>query len=94
MERDLRRIDAMKKDKEAELNQLKSDIWYQFPRGVTSVGPCPVCGKTSRGSNLCIDCLTEKLSDLVGCEMAEKYIDAIRNLRKIENDMEDIVIGN
>jgi len=84
----------MKKNKEAELNQLKSDIWYQFPRGVTTVGPCPVCGKTSRGSNLCIDCLTEKLSGLVGCEMAEKYIDAIRNLRKIENGMEDIVIIN
>jgi hypothetical protein len=84
----------MKKNKEAELNQLKSDIWYQFPRGVTSIGPCPVCGKSSRGCNLCIDCLSEKLSDLVGVEMAKKYIDAIRNLRKIENDMEDIVIGN
>jgi len=84
----------MKKCKERELNEIKSDIWYQFPRGVTTVGPCPICGKASRGSHLCLDCLSKKLSELVGDELAWKYIDGIKTLRKIENEMEDILIGN
>jgi hypothetical protein len=54
-----------------KIRGILSDLWYQHPTGVTTMGPCATgCGNSSRGSRVCKDCLEKELLE-AGCKPAD-----------------------
>lgn len=54
---------------------LISEIRYQYPLGVTTLGPCSTegCDNTARGSRRCAQCLTERLAQITEAAWAYKF---------------------
>lgn len=66
------RARAMSKKEQAR--DLMGRIRYQvFAPEVTTMGPCPRCGVTSRGSDVCAGCHAEELDKLVGHPLGSDY---------------------
>lgn len=69
-----------------ELDQagsLMAAIRYQvFLPPVTTMGDCPHCGKRSRGSAQCADCLSEQLDEIVGAPTGARFLALCRRQLK------------
>jgi hypothetical protein len=78
---------------EAKLRDAQHHIWRNLPGWPTTFGPCSrKCGSglNGRGGGPCLRCAADDLAALVGQEMAEKYVEAVRGIRDIEAAMLDI----
>lgn len=66
-------------------------IWRNLPSHASTFGEClNKCGRSSgRGSGECIACARDALAKLVGEDMANDYVSAVRHLRELETAMED-----
>ncbi len=78
-----------------ELDQaggLMAAIRYQvFLPPVTTMGDCPNCGKPSRGSAQCADCLAEQLDDIVGSPTGAQFLALCRRqLREAREGVEAV----
>lgn len=52
-------------DPAAKARELMAAIRYQvFRPEVTTMGPCPRCGESSRGASFCADCVAVELDGL------------------------------
>ena len=66
----------------------------QSYRGVSTWGGCHNgCGKSARGSSECIDCLTSRLAEEVGNDMALEYKEALSRLCDLEYTLCEAVDG-
>lgn len=62
---------------------LMAAIRYQvFLPPVTTMGDCPNCGKRSRGSAQCADCLAEQLDSVVGAPTGARFLALCRRQLK------------
>lgn len=43
-------------------NDLLYLLQRQFPEGVTTFAPCPICGTGARGGNYCAQCICSELT--------------------------------
>lgn len=50
-------------------DDLVDALRRQYPWGFTSIGNCPICGKPSRGSGYCADCIQVELARRHGGEV-------------------------
>jgi len=77
------------KSKQQRLEQLKSDLWYQNFRGVTTMSGCfNKCGNGARGGRECADCVEKELAELVGADLAKLYHYDIVRIRDTESAMD------
>ena len=75
----------------ADISDLKHMIWRQMPTGQTTWSLCfNGCGKPARGGGQCIECLEDKLGALVGAKLASDYIAAVRRIRNVEHEIENV----
>ena len=66
--------------------QIISDLWYQFPNGVSSYSECSQCQtRLARSGFTCSECLTTELGDLIGdSDSATALVRATMEYREIE----------
>ena len=71
---------------------LQHLLWRGWFNGVCTCGLCPKCGAHgARGSGLCFECGRKELGELVGPALANAYAKGIKNMRKLEQEMENKV---
>ena len=46
---------------ELSVGDLLYRLQKQYPSGVTTMAPCPLCGAAARGGHYCAECLTKEL---------------------------------
>ena len=69
-----------------QTRQLLHDLSYQFPNGVTTFSACiNGCGEGARGGQECPDCLTKKLGELVGADIARRHLVAMKVYKSLHN---------
>lgn len=68
------------------LPEILSRIRHQVFFGCGStMGSCPDCGHSSRGSNRCSECITRlELEPLVGAYLATEFHASCKRLRSVE----------
>ena len=72
------------------LDEIISKLHWQYPwSAVTTNSACPRCGAQSRGGELCSNCLTMDLSELVGETLAHEYQRQVALLRQLYWQMSD-----
>ena len=79
----------MRTERISELRQL---IWYGHPPWprITTMGPCPRCQNgVGRGSGLCPGCLVKELGAYVGTRKAQRFLKLVRDIRKVEQEMDE-----
>lgn len=66
--------------------EILSRIRYQvFTPEVTTMGPCPDCGQSSRGAQRCACCIVAlELEPLVGAYLATEFHASCKRLRSVE----------
>lgn len=69
--------------------ELLSEIMWHNPHPdvIYTAGPCPLCGRVSRGSRVCVECKIAKLGELTAqgqyqAERMLRWIQAMRNTQK------------
>ena len=72
-------------DPAAKARELMAAIRYQVHRPeVTTMGPCPRCGESSRGAGKCCDCLGVALDCLLDSIAGTEYVNACRDAAAAE----------
>ena len=73
-----------------DIGDLQHMIWRQNPgTNPTTWSVCfNGCGNSARGGGECINCLEDKLAELVGQRLASDYVAAIRKVRNVEYEIE------
>lgn len=78
------------REREPAIRDALRLVWRNLPDGVSTFGPCErKCGSGvgGRGSGPCLRCIIDDLAALVGKELADRYVDAVRTTRDLERDM-------
>ena len=74
------------------LDEIITKLHWQYPwDAVTTNTDCPRCGASSRGGDLCSNCLTMDLSELVGDAFALEYQRQVSLLRQLYWKMQEII---
>lgn len=87
----------MSESTEYRLRQLLNDIWRQHPPVASTFSPCinaaRGCQKAARGGGECDDCLSAKLTRMLGgnASPAQEYVDLVRSVRVLEREMLEIL---
>ena len=81
------------KNAEYKLAEAKDLIWRNSTNLAVTFGDCGRKCKRSpgRGGGPCIFCAEDDLALVVGADLAEKYVEAVRMLRALEAEMENKV---
>lgn len=75
-----------------KLRDLIHLLWRAHPNGPTTFNPCPTCDRArGRGTDPCVECITDDLATLVGRDLADRYRAAVRQVRDLESEMEEVV---
>lgn len=76
-----------------KLRDLIHLLWRAHPNGPTTYGSCHnQCGRAAgRGGGPCVKCITDDLATLVGRDLADRYRAAVRQVRDLESEMEEVV---
>lgn len=76
---DTRYPEHQTQDKSRTLDRIISDLWYQYPTGVTTFSKCADrgCRNTARGGALCPECVEDALAELVGPTLASIYAQTV-----------------
>lgn len=73
------------------LNEIRNDIWRQFPSWPSTFGPCHCGGrKPARGGGICLDCAKVELADIVGQPEADAYVSMIQAIRRKEHEQDEL----
>jgi hypothetical protein len=74
-------------DKRKAFDEAIYLVWRNFPSGASTFGPCD-CGRgAGRGSGPCLKCAQEKLSNIVGEIKAHRFVQHVKELRAMEEDL-------
>lgn len=76
-----------------KLRDLIYDMHRAHPNGPTTFSACAnQCGRApGRGGGPCVECITDDLAQLVGRDLALSYRAAVRQVRNLESQMEEVV---
>lgn len=75
--------------KHKTMADLVSMMEYQFPRGVTTWGPCGNgCGGSGRGGNACRYCIAKEIDSRTGRDFGARLIDALDSRNKAQYKVE------
>lgn len=70
------------------VRQLLFDIQYQFPNGITTFSLCcNGCDNAARGGGECDKCLTDQLGEIIGNDLAQRHLEAIKNYKLLHNQI-------
>lgn len=72
----------------SDLSVLQTWVWKSIVRGATTHSMCDCGRQVRRGRYPCLICIKEQLAELVGLPLAELYINSVKNIRLIEEEME------
>lgn len=79
-----------------KLRDLIYGMHRAHPNGPTTFSACANrCGRglPGRGGDLCVECITDSLAQLVGRDLADSYRAAVRQVQDLESQMEEEVVG-
>ena len=72
------------------LSDLRHLLRRAHPLWPTTFSQCQ-CGRAAgRGGDPCVECITDSLAQLVGRDMALRYRAAVRLVRDLESEMEEV----
>ena len=78
-----KRLDAIRDAREA--------IQYNIQNGLFTSGQCcRGCGRRARGAGRCVVCAEADLAAIIGAAKARRYVAAVRQLRKMEYELDAI----
>jgi len=80
---------------EERIRRVMSNLWYQHPGGVHTVGLCSNkdCDNDARGSHKCASCVIKDSAKIVGEQHVDKvahYDSLIVQLRNLENELVEL----
>jgi hypothetical protein len=79
-------------NKEHEIRQAIHLVWRNLPGQPSTFSACPTpdCDQLGRGGGKCLLCAEEALGRLTTYELANSYVEVIKALRRIEEEMFDV----
>ena len=73
-----------------EVDKLCSDIIYNYPAWPSTFSTCPHCKTGSaRGNGLCALCLTVRLADKVGIQLAVGFHESVKHTAKVRDQIHE-----